>query len=212
MKTIVKSMLILALGMPFLMACKNDKKAETAAETTEAQSVTPAPSDQSDAMTTAAASTDVAATTPAGTETPAAAKPVDPKAADPKGAPAKPSAVAKVEEPVRTPTTIKFDNIKYDWGTVKQGDAMNHTFKFTNTGKSPLVISNAKASCGCTVPNWTKDPVAPGKTGEIKVKFDSSGKNGAVTKTITVTANTEPENTVLTITGKVDAPAAGKSN
>jgi hypothetical protein len=209
MKTMLKSMFVLALGMTVLMACNNDKATDSSAEAAETPTVEPATSDQSEAMATTVAeevAATPAATTPVATE---ATKAVDPKSADPKGAPSK---VVKVEQPVLATTSIKFDNIKYDWGTVKQGDAVNHTYKFTNTGKTPLVITNAKASCGCTVPNWTKDPVAPGKTGEIKVKFDSAGKSGQVTKTITVTANTEPENTVLSILGKIDAPANGKSN
>lgn len=209
MKTMLKSMFVLALGMTVLMACINDKATDASAEAAETPTMEPATSDQSEAMATTVAEEVAAtpvATTPVATE---ATKAVDTKSADPKGAPSK---VVKVEQPVLATTSIKFDNIKYDWGTVKQGDAVNHTYKFTNTGKTPLVITNAKASCGCTVPNWTKDPVAPGKTGEIKVKFDSAGKSGQVTKTITVTANTEPENTVLTILGKIDAPANGKSN
>lgn len=105
-------------------------------------------------------------------------------------------------------TNIKFDNDTYDWGTVMDGETVTHVFKFTNTGKEPLVINNAKGSCGCTVPEWPKEPIAPGKTGEIKVVFDSKGK-GAVggkddSKRVTITANTEPVDTYLTIKGKID--------
>lgn len=105
-------------------------------------------------------------------------------------------------------TSIKFDNDTYDWGTVMDGQTVTHVFKFTNTGKEPLVINNAKGSCGCTVPEWPKEPIAPGKTGEIKVVFDSKGKGAAGgkddSKRVTITANTEPVDTYLTIKGKID--------
>ncbi|MBK9254367.1 MAG: DUF1573 domain-containing protein [Saprospiraceae bacterium] len=105
-------------------------------------------------------------------------------------------------------TAIKFDNDTYDWGKVMDGESVTHIFKFTNTGKEPLIINNAKGSCGCTVPEWPKEPIAPGKTGEIKVVFDSKGK-GAVggkddSKRVTITANTDPVDTYLTIKGKID--------
>ena len=85
---------------------------------------------------------------------------------------------------------ISFEQTEHDFGTIDQGTNVEHTFKFTNTGKAPLVITNATSSCGCTVPTWTKEPVAPGETGEMLVKFNGSGQN-QVTKTVTVTANTE---------------------
>lgn len=85
---------------------------------------------------------------------------------------------------------ITFEETEHDFGTIDQGTAVEHTFKFTNTGKAPLVITNATSSCGCTVPTWTKEPIAPGETGEMLVKFNGSGQN-QVTKTVTVTANTE---------------------
>ena len=88
---------------------------------------------------------------------------------------------------------------------------MTKAFKFINTGKEPLIISKANASCGCTVPEWPKDAIAPGKSGEIKVVFDSKGK-GAVggrdeSKRVTITANTDPADTYLTIKGKIDKKA-----
>lgn len=105
-------------------------------------------------------------------------------------------------------TSIKFEQETYDWGKVMDGDKVTHVFKFKNTGNEPLIISNAKGSCGCTVPEWPKDAIAPGKSGEIKVIFDSKGK-GAVggkddSKKVTITANTDPADTYLTIKGKVD--------
>ena len=86
---------------------------------------------------------------------------------------------------------MTFEETEHDFGTIAQGTAVETVFKFTNTGEGPLIITNAKSSCGCTVPEYHKDePIAPGETGEILVKFNGSGKN-AVTKVVTITANTE---------------------
>lgn len=98
---------------------------------------------------------------------------------------------------------FSFAQNEHDFGTIKEGDVINHTFQFTNTGDAPLVISNATASCGCTVPSWPKAPIAPGETGKIEVKFDSSGKPNQQTKNITITANTNPAVTTLKIKGMV---------
>jgi len=124
--------------------------------------------------------------------------------------------VAATPVPTGPTTSIQFDQDTYDWGKVMDGEKVTHVFKFKNTGKEPLIISNAKGSCGCTVPEWPKDAIAPGKSGEIKVVFDSKGK-GAVggkedSKRVTITANTEPVDTYLTIKGKIDKKeeAAGK--
>lgn len=99
---------------------------------------------------------------------------------------------------------MKFENYEYDFGTIKEGDVVDHTFKFTNTGSTPLIIQNAVGSCGCTVPEWPHEPVAPGAAGEIKVKFNSSGKGGVQSKTVTITANTQPDVTTLTLKGLVN--------
>lgn len=85
---------------------------------------------------------------------------------------------------------MTFDELEHDFGTIKKGTAQETVFRFTNTGDSPLIISDAKSSCGCTVPEVPEAPIAPGETGELLVKFNGSGYN-AITKTITVTANTE---------------------
>ncbi len=117
-----------------------------------------------------------------------------------------PSGQAVTEEQVPTgPTTsIAFEHTDFDFGTVEDGEKVNHTYKFKNTGNEPLVISNAKGSCGCTVPKYSSDPIAPGGTGEIVVEFDSKGKPGKQTKRVTVTANTVPAQTFLNITGTVN--------
>jgi len=100
-------------------------------------------------------------------------------------------------------TEITFDESSYDFGNITKGDKVNHTYTFTNTGSEPLIITNAKASCGCTVPEWPKEPIAPGEGGEIPVVFDGRSV-GTQNKTITITANTNPPKTRLTIRGKVD--------
>jgi hypothetical protein len=111
--------------------------------------------------------------------------------------------------PVPTgPTTkMEFDNLVHDFGTVKDGEKVVHIYKFKNTGKEPLIISDAKGSCGCTVPQWPREPIAPGKSGDIKVEFNSAGKGDAAgkpeSKRVTITANTDPVQTYLTIKGIV---------
>lgn len=105
--------------------------------------------------------------------------------------------------PDMPPTTIKFDTIKHDFGIIKDNKKVYTTFNFTNTGKEPLLIYSAEASCGCTVPEWPKEPVAPGATGKITVAFDPDGKSGEHSKTIVVKANTEPSTSVLIISATI---------
>ncbi len=93
---------------------------------------------------------------------------------------------------------MTFAESEFDFGTIEQGAAQEHIFKFTNTGESDLIIVDAKSSCGCTVPEYTKQPVAPGATGEMLVKFNGSGKN-QVSKTVTITANTKSGKETLKI-------------
>ncbi len=98
---------------------------------------------------------------------------------------------------------LKFDNIRYRYGEVDAGEIVTHTFKFKNVGKAPLVISNAKSTCGCTVPEWPKEPIPVGASGEIHVKFDTKNKDLYQTKPIFLTANTHPSETTLYLMGKV---------
>jgi hypothetical protein len=105
--------------------------------------------------------------------------------------------------PTGPKTKMSFGEINYDFGTVSEGDKVEHIYKFKNSGNEPLIISNAQGSCGCTVPQWPKEPIAPGKSGEIKVVFDSKGKAGKQNKTVTITANTDPATTTINITGEV---------
>ena len=103
--------------------------------------------------------------------------------------------------------SISFDKKVYDFGTVNEGDIVETVFVLTNTGKTDLVITNAQGSCGCTVPVWPKAPIKPGKTGDIKVKFNTSGKPNRQQKTVTLTTNTESGREVLTLKGSVTPKA-----
>ena len=103
--------------------------------------------------------------------------------------------------------SISFDKKEYDFGTVNEGDIVETSYLVTNSGKTDLVITNAQASCGCTVPVWPKNPIKPGATGEVKVKFNTSGKPNRQQKTITLTTNTESGREVLTLKGSVTPKA-----
>src|SRR5688572_22007426 len=94
---------------------------------------------------------------------------------------------------------MTFTENVHDFGDIKPGDVVKHTFKFKNTGEGPLIIESATASCGCTVPSYPKEPIAPGQEGKIDVQFDSKGKTGQQNKQITIRANTQPNITELTI-------------
>lgn len=121
--------------------------------------------------------------------------------------PSEVSEEAPSQSQTRAKTTWKFDKSEHDFGNLKQGESAEYSFKFTNTGKEPLIIENAQGSCGCTVPNYPKEPIAPGATGVIDVRFNSAGKSGAQQKTVTLTANTDPSiTTILTIKAEVEAP------
>jgi len=104
---------------------------------------------------------------------------------------------------------IKFDKLVYDFGTVTDGDVVETVFTLTNTGKSALVITDAKTTCGCTVPSWPKNtPIAPGDTAEIKVKFNTSGKGGGrQSKDVTLFTNTAVGREIIKIKGIVNKKA-----
>lgn len=103
---------------------------------------------------------------------------------------------------------FSFDKESHDFGQIEQGTKAETVFKFTNTGDAPLIITSAKGSCGCTVPDWPNEPIAPGETSEIAVSFDSNGRQGKQQKSVTITANTTPNTKVLTITSEVMVPSA----
>ncbi len=98
---------------------------------------------------------------------------------------------------------ISFEETQFNFGEIIQGQVVEYDFKFTNTGKNDLVIYNAEGSCGCTVPEWPKDPIRPGKSDKVHVKFDSTNKEGHQTKTVTLTCNTQPNQVTLQIVGDV---------
>ena len=98
---------------------------------------------------------------------------------------------------------ISFEKEIHDFGTFEQHGNGQYEFKFTNTGDAPLIIKNAKGSCGCTVPTWPREPIAPGETAEIGVKY-ATNRVGAFTKTITLTTNASKKPVILTIKGKVN--------
>ena len=100
-------------------------------------------------------------------------------------------------------TTIDFFEESHNFGEIKEGEKVKHTFRFKNTGSNPLKVENVKASCGCTTPRWTKEEVAPGAEGMIEVEFNSQGRAGVARKTVTVTTNTDPRNKILSFTGEV---------
>ncbi len=105
-------------------------------------------------------------------------------------------------------TSIEYVEVKHDFGNVRYPSENLYTFKFKNTGNSPLIIESAQASCGCTVPNKPDEPIAPGEVGEMDVIFKpKEGQQGqVVNKKVTVTANTSPKQTYLEITANVLAP------
>ena len=105
---------------------------------------------------------------------------------------------------IDNPTVMEFEEYAYDFGEVEEGEMVNHTFKFENTGDQNLVLIDVKGSCGCTVPEeWPKHPIAPGETGEIKVVFNSKNRVGNALKNVKIEANTNPSITTLTISGVV---------
>ncbi|HYG17703.1 MAG TPA: DUF1573 domain-containing protein [Ohtaekwangia sp.] len=126
----------------------------------------------------------------------------------PAGQTAVQAAEAAEEKPEGPLPVIQFESTEHDFGTIREGDPAEHTYAFKNTGEAPLIIQKAEPSCGCTVPDYSKEPVPVGGTGFIKVKFDSNGKTNMINKSVTVTANTFPKQTVLKFKAMV-TPKAG---
>ena len=100
-------------------------------------------------------------------------------------------------------TTVQLIDSAYNFGNVTDGDKVEYSYRFRNTGKNPLIVSSAVASCGCTVPEKPEEPIKPGETGFLKVVFNSKGRVGEVHKTITVTSNAYPKFPELELTGHV---------
>ncbi|HBB93610.1 MAG: hypothetical protein A2X22_05325 [Bacteroidetes bacterium GWF2_49_14] len=112
---------------------------------------------------------------------------------------------SKTELPV-----MEFEQSKHDFGLVVQGEKLSYNFKFTNTGGTDLIISQASSTCGCTVPTYSKEPVKPGGHGSIEVQFDSGGRTGSVSKTVSILANTQPNTNQLEISAEVYVPDSKK--
>lgn len=98
---------------------------------------------------------------------------------------------------------IEFDQKVYDFGTIKEGEIIDGVFKVKNSGKTDLIITEVNPSCGCTTPDWTKDPIKPGDSGEIKFSFNSNGRLGVNNKSITIKSNAEKVTEVIRIKGTV---------
>ena len=117
------------------------------------------------------------------------------------------SAANKTPAVAEAPTTVQIIDSVFDFGKVTDGEIVEFSYRFKNTGSLPLVISNATASCGCTVPEKPEAPIKPGETGYIKVKFNSAGRVGVAHKTVTVTSNASPAFPELLLKGEVLAKA-----
>ena len=104
-----------------------------------------------------------------------------------KSKPKKPTEISLDQVDTTSDAKMEFDAKDWNFGEIMQGESVEHAFTFTNTGSEPLIISNAKGSCGCTVPVWPREPVAPGESGVIEVEFDSADKNDKVHKNVKIT-------------------------
>lgn len=100
-------------------------------------------------------------------------------------------------------TQVALSESQFDFGKIKKGDQKEHVYEVTNTGKNPLIISQVKPGCGCTVPDYTKEPILPGKKGKITLKFDSSSFDGLVSKQAEVYANVEKTPIVISFTADI---------
>jgi hypothetical protein len=109
----------------------------------------------------------------------------------------------KAQDSGQSSPEINFDKLVHDFGKVMQGDKTEYEFVFKNTGKVPLIISDVKSSCGCTVPEWPRNPIMPGGSATIKVKYNSN-IIGAINKQVTIISNASNSPTVLRIAGSVE--------
>ena len=117
----------------------------------------------------------------------------------------KPATPEGVDENAPLPA-FSFDEIEHDFGTLKEGEKVSYSYSFINTGKANLIISAVVPGCGCTVADYTKEPVKPGKRGKITITFNSKDKSGQQRKRVSVQANTYPAETVLWFTANVEKP------
>ena len=107
---------------------------------------------------------------------------------------------------------LQFEKTEHDFGVINEGDVVETVFSFTNSGKSELIITSAKGSCGCTVPEWPKEPIMPGETGQIKVKFNSDRKPNLQQKQITLVTNTDLGKEILKIKAQVTPKSKVQQN
>jgi hypothetical protein len=117
--------------------------------------------------------------------------------------------VTAPQEQAKTGASINFEEKEFNFGEISQGDVVEHTFKFTNTGNQPLVIERVDVTCGCTTPAWSKEPVMPGKSGFVTAKFNSAGKLGQQKKAITVHSNAADGAAYVYIVTNIKEKAAG---
>jgi opacity protein-like surface antigen len=114
------------------------------------------------------------------------------------------SAPAFAQDKKASAPDIQFNETNHDFGNIEEGPDYTQTFKFKNTGNAPLIINNVQTPCGCTSPGWTKEPILPGKSGEITATYHSAGRIGVFTKTLSVQSNLgEGKDQFLTIRGEV---------
>lgn len=118
-----------------------------------------------------------------------------------------PAATTTAPKPNPKAPVIKFEKLVHDYGTIQYDADGNCEFKFKNTGKEPLILSNVVSSCGCTVPSWPKEPILPGKSSSIKVHYDTK-RVGTISKTITVMSNATEDRIILSIKGNILAKPA----
>jgi Protein of unknown function (DUF1573) len=107
------------------------------------------------------------------------------------------------EQPEQSKAEIRFEKETHDFGKIREGEMPSFEFKFTNIGEEPLVISRVNVSCGCTTPDWTRGPIAPGKTGFVKATYNSTGRPGVFDRSVTITTNAKTPVKVLNIKGEV---------
>jgi hypothetical protein len=135
---------------------------------------------------------------------------IENKSAAPTANPAATATPAVPEEKPEGPLPVaEFESVDHDFGTVNEGQKVNYSYKFKNTGQAPLIVQNAAPSCGCTVPSWSKEPIPVGGTGFVTAEFDTNGKSGIQNKTVTVTANTWPKVTTLRFKAMVTPKPTG---
>lgn len=127
-----------------------------------------------------------------------------------KSAAAPAPAQSTVPADMKNAPEMTFEVEEYNFGSIKQGESVTREFSFTNTGKEALIVTNAQGTCGCTVPQYPKEPIAPKAKGVIKVTFNSAGKIGMQDKTVTITSNAKNSPKVLHLKGTVEQPAAAE--